>query len=323
MEQRNNDLQQNIADDTEQTADVEQSEEVSKRSEYIAAEQPFNEAFDEGEPLFDEFATERANSELDEQLDLDGQFAQQATDEYVDDASISEQPAEQSAESPATIDAGVEAPAPADDIKSARWKNADKVFNIVLWVAIALLLALVLLRAFVTTSIAVDGHSMDDTFSDGEVLWINKLAKPQRGQVTVFFKNDVDSKFLSLFGTKEDNSREGKYAKLIKRVVAVEGDKIWVEEVSDGLYEVHVLTPQGDELKEDYYTKYGEAVTMRHIYEHAVTGLGLLSEHVGRENAMEIHAGYFFAMGDHRENSADSRTIGEVPYDRVVGVMID
>lgn len=262
----------------------------------------------------------------------DNQLQQNVTDS-VDQTTVGQDGVSQPPVKQSETDVGIEASVfeqpgnakkRANNVKSARWKKADKIFNVLLWVAIALLASLVLIRAFVTTSIAVDGHSMDNTFQNGEVLWINKLAKPQRGQVAVFFRNDIDSKFLSLFGTKEDNDRNGKYAKLIKRVVAVEGDLVWVEQTDQNVYELHILTPQGEELKEDYYSKYGEPLDPIVIKSEGVsTGLGLLSAHIGRDNAMAIHPGYFFAMGDHRENSADSRTIGEVPFDRVVGVMIE
>ena len=37
---------------------------------------------------------------------------------------------------------------------------------------------------------------------------------------------------------------------------------------------------------------------------------------------LKIPAGYFFAMGDNREASSDSRSFGPQPYDRIIGKVI-
>lgn len=211
-----------------------------------------------------------------------------------------------------------------EERKSANWRIADKFFDVLLWVAIFLLAGLVLARAFVTTNIEVSGVSMSDTFKDGEVVWVNKMAKPQRGQVVVFFKNPIDSKFMSLFGTAQDNGRGGKYEKLIKRVVATEGDLIWVEHIENDEYRLMIKTPNGDVITEDYYVRGGESLGEFIIKDRNVrSGLGSLRNNIGQENAMRIRAGYFFVMGDNRGDSSDSRVIGEIPYDRLFGTLID
>lgn len=204
--------------------------------------------------------------------------------------------------------------------QALRWKTADKVFNILLWIAIVLLVSLVAVRAFVATNIGVDGESMMPTYRDKETLWLNKLAKPKRGQVAVFYKFDVDSKFLALFGTSSDNSPNGKYGKLIKRVVAVEGDEIWVEPIGGDNYKLFVQTPEGQVLQEDYYQKDGESLPSFVIPE---SRLGRLADFT-KDNPHVIAAGYFFAMGDNRPNSSDSRgELGDVPFERVFGVVLN
>ncbi|MCM1360177.1 MAG: signal peptidase I [Corallococcus sp.] len=209
-------------------------------------------------------------------------------------------------------------------VKAARWRKADKFFDVLLWVSVFILAALVLTRTFVATNIGVSGSSMYDTFEDGEIVWVNKLAKPERGQVVVFFKYDVDSKFWSLFGTAQDNDRGGKYEKLIKRVVATEGDSVWVEHRGNGEYDFVVQSPSGEIIYEDYYVKGDRKLDAFTVKDRNVlSGLGLLRNHIGQENALRIRDGYFFAMGDNRGDSTDSRVLDVIPYDRIFGVLID
>lgn len=220
---------------------------------------------------------------------------------------------------------------PADESAAPAEKKRTKVeiaINAVLWVAIAVLTALVVLRLFVYNSVAVSGVSMTPTYQDGEVVVVNKTIKPERGDVVVFYLNDVDSKFKAMFA-KEEDCREGRpYEKLIKRVIATEGDKLWVERVSengaDEVYRVVVQSSDGEIYREDYYVKKGETLDQSAYLIHTVapTGLGILAN-CTQSNPFVVSKNCFFAMGDHRSNSRDSREFGEFPLSRLFGVVLD
>ena len=223
--------------------------------------------------------------------------------------------------------------------KGARSRKVARIIDIVLWVLIAVLAAALVVRMFVLTQIVVDGESMTSdyydrassayynpelTFHDEDVVKVSKLKKPQRGDVVIFYENDGINKFFDIFSATKTNT-DDKYKKLIKRVVALAGDKIWVEKVegTDNLYRVLIETPDGETLREDSYVKNGETLAEEAFYVKNVefSGLGLLKEHVGKANALTISENCFFAMGDNRSNSSDSRTFGEVPLSRLYGVV--
>lgn len=151
----------------------------------------------------------------------------------------------------------------------------------------ALLIAFVLaflIRYFLFGSYIVDGPSMKPNFHTGERLIVNKILydmrEPRRGEVVVFH------------ATKDKD--------FIKRVVALPGETVKVQ--GD-----EVLI-NGQPLDEPY---------LREVVEQA--------KQSGRTynivNAPEltIPEGHVFVMGDNRSDSTDSRMIGPVKLESIVG----
>ena len=203
-------------------------------------------------------------------------------------------------------------------------RKISKFWDILLWVLIAVLAVAVLVRAFVFTNVTISGDSMNATYHDGDEVRVVKIGKPQRGDVVVFYKHKVDSKFKALFARGEDVQSGGRYEKLIKRVVAVEGDSIWIEPTEGG-FRLVVKTANDEVLHEDYYVKGDEKLSeASFVLPNTAQGLGRLSEHIGQSNALVIDKDCFFAMGDNRGNSEDSRgeQLGQVPFDRLFGIVI-
>lgn len=202
-------------------------------------------------------------------------------------------------------------------------EKIDKIADILLWVIIIILIALVLIRYLVIGSIGVSGTSMYDTYVNGETVTVLKVKTPQRGDVAVFYKYPVNNKYIAMLHFAQGGSGE-QYEKLIKRVVAVEGDTIWVEQTDNGKYVFVVETPDGQQLREDYYVdRNGEK--MEQFTMSKISAL----KYYTVDNKLTIPSGCFFAMGDNREVSLDSRgdlTATEVvlfTFDRVIGTVID
>ncbi len=154
--------------------------------------------------------------------------------------------------------------------------------------AIAGILVFVI-RWFLVSPFIVDGPSMQPNFWDRERIIVNKIIydirEPQRGEVIVFHVPDEGRDF-------------------IKRVIGIPGDTVKVE--GDTLY------INGQPVEETY------------AYEKAHAEGGLYNRNDGDFPNNEfpdgvVPKGTVFVMGDNRSNSEDSRMIGYIPKDRIVG----
>lgn len=183
------------------------------------------------------------------------------------------------------------------------------------FVVMLLLLVTLVLRVYFYCPVQVEQKSMYPTYDEGDRLWVYKTQTIQRGQVVVFFQDGTGSTFLN-FVIGDDRL-------IIKRVVALAGDQIWVEQQADGSYIVCVLPKDSDTvLYEDYYTKDNQPVQIPNINTSDDVGLGILKQHIGRDNALTIEEGHFFAMGDNRAVSDDSRgSFGQIPMSHLLGVV--
>ena len=206
--------------------------------------------------------------------------------------------------------------------------KAEIIINVALWIAVVVLLIAVVLRLFVFNTVAVSGASMNPTYEHGNIVTVNKATAPKRGDVVVFYLNEVDNKFVAQFAKPEECGENQPYEKLIKRVVATEGDKLWVQHVStngdEDVYQVVVDTADGNRITEDYYVKHGEALSTETYYIHAnaLSGLGILAD-CTEDKPYVVSKGCFFAMGDNRNNSKDSREHGEFKVSQLFGVVLD
>ncbi|OIJ17815.1 signal peptidase I [Anaerobacillus alkalidiazotrophicus] len=153
-------------------------------------------------------------------------------------------------------------------------------------VLIALLLAFVI-RYFLFAPIVVDGQSMMPTLQNNDRLIVNKIGytigKPKRFDIVVFH------------ATEEKD--------YIKRVIGLPGDSI--------SYENDVLYINGEPVDEPYLNEY-----KGNTYNLPFTGDFTLRDYTGHE---VVPDGHIFVLGDNRQHSKDSRNIGFIPYERIVG----
>jgi signal peptidase I len=180
------------------------------------------------------------------------------------------------------------------------------------------ILVVFLIRSFVVEPFKIPSGSMMPTLLAGDFILVNKFTyglrvpllnntfievnKPQRGDVFVFhYPPDPSIDY-------------------IKRVVGLPGDKI--------AYRNKQIFINGEPV----------ALSLVGDYQYVTSGLNMVNakhyqEQLGEvrhdvlieDNSLtidgetEVPAGHYFAMGDNRDNSKDSRSWGFVPEDNLVG----
>lgn len=153
-------------------------------------------------------------------------------------------------------------------------------------IAVALILAIII-RYFFFAPIVVDGQSMMPTLEHNDRMIVNKigytLGEPDRFDIVVF------------------HAPENK--DYIKRVIGLPGDTLF--------YKNDVLYINGEPVEEPYLEQYKKLSTRKpftpDFHLRDVTGFDKIPE------------GHIFVLGDNRQHSKDSRTIGVVPIEQVVG----
>jgi signal peptidase I len=187
-------------------------------------------------------------------------------------------------------------PSPENPNKPAQSKVAGEVVEWVKALAVAGLLVFVI-RWFLVSPFIVDGPSMQPKFWNRERIIVNKIIydirDPKRGEVIVFHVPEEGRDF-------------------IKRVIGVAGDTVKVEG--------DTIKINGKTVEQAYLKKaYEEAHAAGVDYNQDTRGD---KSHNFPNNEFpdgKVPEGTLFVMGDNRSNSEDSRMIGFVPLDRVVG----
>lgn len=203
-------------------------------------------------------------------------------------------------------------------------KTWDKIVNVLLVVVIVALLATVLYKSFFVTNVVVSGDSMLPTYTSGTVVKVDRTANQNtisRGDVVVFYLNHPGwLKEHFDFFSKGKQDADNQYRLLIKRVIATQGDQIWVERIGEtDQYVVKIKTADGNMVSELYTAPNGDTIEETTFYVPA-SQLKRLEQYT-QVTPYVVPQGYFFAMGDNRSNSHDSRyaDMGDIPYSNVFG----
>jgi signal peptidase I len=188
----------------------------------------------------------------------------------------------------------------------ARSEVADWIFNVV-----------VLL--FATSTIAqpfvIPSASMESTLMTGDHVIVDKLAYSPHGSESarVLPYSDVKRGDIIVFRWPVDIKDT-----YVKRVIGVPGDRIRIEDKTvyrNGAKLVEPYTQHVDPHRMPFRDDFPSALVPAEIYPQ---GRLMLEKNV-REGELVVPAGCYFAMGDNRDNSSDSRFWGFVPRENITG----
>lgn len=169
-------------------------------------------------------------------------------------------------------------------------------FSFVAIIISAILIAVCLIQ-FIFQSYQVEGSSMERTLQNGDRLIVLKTGRtwarltrdpylPKRGEIVVFHRSDAASRF------------EGEDKQLIKRVVALPGERVVIR---DG-----VLTVYNNQFPNGFQPDNQGDYT-------------IASSFTSGEEDEIVPSGHVYVMGDNRGNSRDSRDLGPIPSREIVG----
>jgi signal peptidase I len=171
----------------------------------------------------------------------------------------------------------------------------------------------------------VPSGSMEPTIFIGDRIFVNKLSYglkvpyttwhvakwsgPQRGEIVVFY------------GPAPDHTR------LVKRVIGLPGDRI---EMTNGFLKItdsdgkvvpiryEDATPPVGDIPATMHRKAFRYYT-EHIGDRSHTMALFDGRPSVRDGVFDVKQGEYFMMGDNRDNSNDSRFIGAVPREQILG----
>lgn len=155
----------------------------------------------------------------------------------------------------------------------------------------------IMLFAYVIRPVTVEGRSMESTLFNGDrLLMVDLLYTPKRGDIVIVnnthsYVYDENGKLVEGDGLPEEK-------RLIKRVIATGGETLDID------FETGTVSINGEVLDEPY-----------------INNLTINQEYGFTSYPITVPEGYYFVMGDNRQNSTDSRSsyVGFVPEDAILG----
>lgn len=195
------------------------------------------------------------------------------------------------------------------DVLAGKEKASREIFD---WVQTfcQALFAVIIVFTFFLRFVTVDGTSMNDTLAHNDRLIISNVAyTPERGDIVVV--HDLETQIISPLTFQREQAFRGP---IIKRVIATEGEKVVVDYDN---WTITVTDVDGNEfVLEEPYVKYMEDRTL--IQPQAM----FYPQSIAHKEEHIVAQGHVFVCGDNRNNSLDSRWVGDIDKRKILGKVL-
>src|SRR5229473_1504949 len=176
----------------------------------------------------------------------------------------------------------------------------------------------IILLLFGTTTLVqafvIPTGSMEDTLLIGDHLLVDKLAYAPAGSISKYILpyEDVKRGDIIVFRYPVDIKQT-----FVKRVMGVPGDHIRLEN-KNVILNGHKLVEPYKIHKTEYIDSYRDNFPSQPNLPQYERGTAMLEENV-KKGEVIVPPGHYFAMGDNRDSSLDSRYWGFVPRENIIG----
>ena len=212
-------------------------------------------------------------------------------------------------------------------------KENEKKENIFLTLFYAILIALVI-RTFFFQPFFIPSSSMEPNLLVGDRLFVSKYSYGYSRHSFPFSLNIIKDRFffsevkrgdISVFKVPTDTELNKKSfgVDYIKRIIAIPGDKI---EMKNGVLTINGVKLEQKKLRTDKkILKNGKIIELDVFLETNLEGRSYEIYNYYNDGPADDFEEYtvpekhFFALGDNRDNSKDSRFVGPIPIENLVG----
>ena len=173
------------------------------------------------------------------------------------------------------------------------------------------LLFVLVVRSFIFEPFRIPSGSMMPTLLEGDFIFVKKYSYGLRLPVTetkIVETGEPERGDVVVFRLPSDPS-----INYIKRIVGLPGDTV--------VYERHRLTINGEQvdLQRSEDDSWSAPVYVEDLDGRVHDILVMSPEYSTRDNTYRVPEGHYFVMGDNRDRSKDSRFIGAIPEEFLVG----
>jgi signal peptidase I len=156
--------------------------------------------------------------------------------------------------------------------------------------------------------------SMKPTIVEGDRIFVNKMAYDIRlpfTHISLIKLAEPQTNDIIIFDSVASDKR------LVKRVIGVPGDKIAMKD-NQLLINGQAITYQQTSTEKSHINNHYDNTETINGHSHNIRTNNVASR-LANFNQVTVPEGQFLVLGDNRDNSADSRVIGFVPRNEIVG----